>query len=113
MALEVVGKLTKKLDVVKGTSKKTGKEWSKQEFVVKTSEDYNNLYCFEVFGEEKVQALSAIKEGDDVQVSFNVKCNEWKGKYYTSLSAWRLSSDGGAEAEEPVSVSQDEDDLPF
>ena len=111
MALEVVGKLTKKLDVVKGTTK-AGKEWSKQEFIVKTDEKYNNLYCFEVFGDDKVKVLSGLNEGSEVQVSFNVKCNEYEGRYYTSLSAWRLSSNESISVE-PEVVQADEDDLPF
>ena len=30
------------------------------------------------------------KVGDDVKVQFNVKTNEWKGKYFTTLSAWKV-----------------------
>jgi len=57
MSLEITGKIEKFLEVQKGTSK-AGKEWEKQSFIVKTEEEYNNLYCFEVFGDEKVANLT-------------------------------------------------------
>jgi len=117
MSLEITGKLEKFLEVEKGTSK-AGKEWSKQSFLVRTTEEYNNLYCFDVFGDEKVENLTKYqKEGDEVKVVFNVGCNEWKGKYFTSLSSWRIEK---AEAITPplndAPVSNDptpDDDLPF
>ena len=91
MSLEVTGKITKFLEVQSGVSKASGKEWKKQEFLLETSEQYNNLYCFEVFGAEKVDNLEKFnKVGDNVTVQFNVNCNEWKGKYFTSLSSWRI-----------------------
>jgi|SRR5690606_21199291 len=91
MSLEVTGKLIKFLEVESGESK-SGTAWSKQQFIVQTESQYNNLYCFEVFGSEKVENLTKYqKEGDNVTVEFNVNTNEYKGKYYTSLSAWKIS----------------------
>ena len=91
MSLQVTGKLIKFLEVESGESK-SGTQWSKQQFIVQTEAQYNNLYCFEVFGNEKVENLTKYqKEGDNVTVEFNVNTNEYKGKYYTSLSAWKIS----------------------
>lgn len=112
MALEVVGKLVNRLDKQSGTAKSSGKEWVKQTFVVRTDEEYNNLYPFEVFGQDKVDALSKISIGSEVKVSFNVSAREYQGKYYTNLSAWRLVSVDGS-LPQPSSVSSVEDDLPF
>ena len=118
MSLEITGKLEKFLDVESGTSK-AGKEWKKQSFLVRTEEEYNNLYCFEVFGEEKVDNLTKYqKENDTVKVVFNVGCNEWKGKYFTSLSAWRIEKAEGAvngvpTVDQPTVNNDDSQDLPF
>jgi hypothetical protein len=110
--LKVVGKLDKLLEKQSGTSNK-GKDWVKQSFLVKSKEQYNNLYCFEVFGKDKVDNLASISVGSTVEVSFNVGTNEWNGKYYTSLSAWRISSESSTnQTEEPTFVESD-DDLPF
>ena len=119
MSLEVRGRIEKFLDVQKGTGK-NGKEWVKQQFIVKTDEDYNNLYCFEVFGAEKVENLTKYqKVGNNVKVVFNVQTNERKGKYFTGLSAWRIEkADGDVPApfeKIPANeVKADEpNDLPF
>ena len=110
--MKVTGKITKVLDTQKGTSA-AGKDWQKLSFILETTEDYNNLYCFDVFGDEKVeQFLKYNKVGQDVDVSFNVQTNEYKGKYYTSLQSWKIFK---AEAEEaaPEVAQEEADDLPF
>ena len=114
MSLEITGTLEKFLPVQKGTSK-AGKEWQKQSFIVKTKEEYNNLYCFEVFGDEKVENLIKYqKEGDQVKVTFNVNTNEWQDKFFTSLSAWRIEKVGGEAAQEmPADTIDENEPLPF
>ena len=117
--LKVTGTITKVLEVEQGTSK-AGKEWQKLSFILDTKTEYNNIYCFEMFGEEKVNQFNQYnKVGDEVEVSFNVSTNEWKDKYFTSLSAWRVFKATAEEQEpaqqEPAPVNADEsdDDLPF
>ena len=85
------GKITKVLEKETGTKKDGSGQWVKQQFVVETNEKYNNLYCFELFGDEKVDNFNKHnKVGDFVDVDFNVSTNEWKGKYFTSLQAWKV-----------------------
>ena len=88
--MKVTAKITKVMEATSGTSA-TGKEWKKLSFLAETTEEYNNLYCFEVFGEEKVDNfLKFNRVGQLVDVDFNVKTNEWKDKYFTSLQAWKI-----------------------
>ena len=100
--LKITGIITKVLEVQKGTSK-AGKDWQKLQFIVETEEEYNNTYCFELFGEDKISDFSKWnKERSKVTVKFNVQNNEWNGKYYTSLSAWNVYNefkDSPSEAE--------------
>jgi len=110
MALEVSGKITKILDLQTGTTA-AGSEWKKQSFILETTEQYNNVYCFEIFGEEKVDKfLKFNKVGNEVKVDFNVSTNEWKGKYFTSLSAWKIFK---AETEAPAEPVEVGNALPF
>ena len=89
--LKVSGKIVKILDKVTGTKKDGSGEWVKQSFVIDNGEQYNNLASFEVFGDEKVENLNKYnKVGDEVEVTFNISCNEWQGKYYTTLQAWKI-----------------------
>jgi hypothetical protein len=108
--MEVTGKITKILDKVTGEKKDGSGTWEKQTFVLQTQEQYNDLYAFEVFGAEKVGNLNQYnKVGDTVKVDFNVSTNEYNGKYYTSLQAWKIFK---ANLEEtPVEAASA--DLPF
>lgn len=117
--MKVTGKITKINEVTSGTSA-AGKEWQKLSFLLETTEEYNNLYCFEVFGDEKVEQFTKFNRvGQDVDVDFNVKTNEWKGKYFTSLSAWKIFKADVTDAPEGLDVTGTEvkeeasDDLPF
>lgn len=91
MKLEVKGEITKVLDLQTGQKKDGSGEWKKQLFLVDTKEQYNNLYCFEIFGNDKVDSfLDHRKVGDSVRVEFNVNTSEYEGRYFTTLSAWKI-----------------------
>ena len=120
--LTVVGSIKKILAVESGVAKASGKDWQKQNFIVSNNDGYEGkeqIFCFEVFGEEKVGNLTKFqKEGDAVKVSFNISTNEWKDKYFTSLSAWRIEKLETAPSIpqapiEPMKQDDEPDDLPF
>jgi hypothetical protein len=110
MDLKVRGKITKINNVQTGKTAKG--EWKKVSFLLDNGAKYNNLFCFDVFGLEKVDDfLKYNKEGKEVDVSFNVNCREYEGRYYTSLDAWKVFT-----AKELTSSDQHpdrEDDMPF
>lgn len=119
--MKITGKITKVLEVQKGQTKE-GKDWQKLSFILTTDETYNNLYCFDVFGDEKVDNFIKFnKVNDIVTVEFNVKTNEWQEKYYTSLQAWLIkkANVNDIDENEPTTlVGNDittpvESDLPF
>ncbi len=122
MELKVQGKIVNILDKITGQKKDGSGEWVKQSFVIDNGEQYNNLSCFEVFGDEKVDNLNKYnKVGQEVTVSFNISCNEWKGKYYTTLSAWRIEKVETAPQQDLPPVDNfkpdanlvEDDDFPF
>ena len=87
-------------------------------YQVQTSEQYNNLYSFEMYKvSEHVEHLDNFvkynKVGDPVRVEFNVRTNEYKGKFYTSLSPWKVEKLGQVEQPSESLVEEVEDDLPF
>ena len=94
--------------------------FTKREFVITTNEQYPQDVKLECI-KDKTSLLDGFSEGDDVEVSFNVRGNEYNGKYYVNLQAWRLNKSGGAEpaSEQAPSepdfepVGDDDDDLPF
>jgi hypothetical protein len=113
MSLELSGTIKSISEVEQGTSK-AGKDWKKQTFVISNNEGYNDseqIFAFEVLGEEAVANLTKYnKVGDVVKVSFNIRTNEWKGKYFTSLNSWRIEK---ADSTQTAETKQAVEDLPF
>jgi hypothetical protein len=119
---KAVGTITEVLKKKKGLKKDGSGEWVKQEFILDTKEQYNNIFCFELFGEDKVNNFDKYNEvGDVVEVTFNVNCNKWEHRFFTTLSAWKVFKyqSTSNSANEPRGIiaemeGQDEpDDLPF
>ena len=110
------GTINTVLPVESGTSQ-SGKEWKKLNFVISNYEGYEGaeqIFAFEIFGTEKVDNFEKYnKVGQDVEVSFNIRTNEWKDKYYTSLQAWKVMSGERVEASAPVLEEEGSDSLPF
>jgi len=119
--MEITGAIEKILTLESGTTK-DGKEWQKQSFIVANNEGYDNkkqIFCFEIFGEEKVANFYKYnKVGDVVKVDFNISTNEWKERYFTSLQAWKVfkaeQTSAIPEKENNYKTQEDEhDNLPF
>lgn len=108
-------KISSVSEVQTGTTK-AGKDWKKITFVGNTNEEYNNLYAFELFGKEKVENFTKFnKVGDLVDVDFNVSTREWEGRYFTTLSAWKVftSKDNEAPQTSAPAPKDESDELPF
>ena len=94
--------------------------FSKRSFVVTTAEQYPQDVQFDFF-KEKTASLDSYNVGDEVNVHFNIRGNEYNGRYYVNLNAWKMEkSAAGAPAGDaplptppPIAASNDDDDLPF
>lgn len=95
--------------------------FSKREFVITTEDKYPQDVKFECT-KEKIEMVDRLKEGDRVKVSFNIRGNEYKGRYYVNLQAWKVESAGGTVDSSLDRVSaessggsgpDDEEDSPF
>jgi hypothetical protein len=100
------------------------------DYQVETNEQYNNLYSFDMYkSADNVQHIDNFikdnKVGDNVRVEWNVRTNEYKGKFFSSLSPWKIEqvnkikqkTMGNIESnflEDAINqMQQDDDDLPF
>ena len=63
--------------------------FKKQEFVVTTDEKFPQPLKFELT-KDKIELLKSLKVGDEVEVDFNIRGNEYKDRFYVNLQAWRL-----------------------
>ena len=101
MALELEGRIARKLNVQTGTS--TRGAWSKQEFVFEYQEgNYPTQVCMNVWGEDKVRELDKYQVGDKVKVSFNLSSREYNGRWFTDVRAWRIEPAGQPQAPQVV-----------
>ena len=91
MSLSITGKVKHIFDTQTFDS-----GFTKREFVVTSQEQYPQDIKFETI-KDKTALLDALKEGQEVTVSFNVRGNEFNGKYYVNLQAWRVEA--GAKSE--------------
>ena len=124
-------KLTGTLKVIKDTVQITEK-FSKREFVVsENSSMYPQEIAFQA-AQDKCSMLDGYTEGEQVEVSFNLRGREWTSpqgevKYFNTLDAWRIekmaqgipqSGPSGMNLDETPAPqantqSEAEDDLPF
>jgi hypothetical protein len=108
MSLDVKGRLVQILPVQTGTSK-AGNEWSKQEFVIETEDQFPKKVCFTLFG-DKVSILNGFSTGDEIEVAFNLESREFSGKWYHNINAWRISK--AAQGGQPGASGFMPDDVP-
>jgi len=92
--------------------------FSKREFVITTQEQYPQDVKFEVVKDKATDFEKYNKVGDNVDVKFNVRGNEYNGKYYVNLQAWHVAKVGSAnnaQTTQTNSVTTEEvaDDSPF
>jgi hypothetical protein len=126
MALEISGKIIQILPEQTGSGKNG--QWSKQDFIIETQEQFPRKICFSAWG-EKAAIVKNMKPDMIVNVSFNAESREYNGKWYTDLRMWKIDSQaspasqpagepmaGSADLLEPLSpgeLSAEPDDLPF
>jgi hypothetical protein len=127
MAHELTGKVLQVLPEQTGTGRNG--QWSRQDFIVETQEQYPKKVCFSAWG-DKVSQLRSFKTDDTVKVSFNIESREFNGRWYTDLRVWKIESshpekshgserftDTGLPADlQPLTaddVNGEKDDLPF
>jgi len=78
--------------------------FEKIEFVVTDEDDkYPQDVKFELI-KDKCDLISTFQEGEHVKVSFNIKGNEYNGRYFVNLQAWKVEYQEGKETMEEAQV---------
>ncbi len=107
--------------------------FTKREFVVEVQDgNYPQSIKFECV-KEKTSLTDGCSVGDPVKVFFDIRGNEYNGKYYVNLNAWKMEKAGAGGGQgpaptdpgaftqdgppshmsEPPAAADSDDDIPF
>ena len=120
--MEITGNLVEITEVQKGTSARG--DWTKHGFVIETKDAYPKK-VFISFWNNKID-LNQFNIGDTITVSINIESREFNGKWYTDVTAWKVSKQGQPQEQTPpnsevplpppppeIENMEDDDNLPF
>lgn len=71
-----------------------GSGFTKREFVITVDSKFPQDIKFEVV-KEKCEWLDKFATGQQVTVSFDIRGNEYNGKYYVNLVCWKIQAGAG------------------
>lgn len=121
MKVEVKGTVHKVLNETVGKN-----NTPKRTVVVNIKSEYNPYLPIDFIG-KSLENSNGVKEGDSVTIHTNLGGREWNGRYFPSVSGWKIETHGsqssssqpegnglpkGTEFSSPPE-SDEEDDLPF
>lgn len=114
--MELEGKIIDVLTPETGTSARG--EWKKQPFILEQNGKFPRKACLIVWGNKFDPNLYLNKA---VTISIDLESREFKGRWYTDVTAWDIKLRGGNEKtafevnEPPMEsdINQENDDLPF
>ena len=79
----------KTITALQSGQSKAGKDWSKKELIIETDGQYPKMIAATFFG-DKVQMIEKLREGDLVDLDFNVESREWNGKWFHNINGDRV-----------------------
>ena len=97
--MKISGRIIVALPMQGGTSK-SGKEWSRQDYVIETKEQYPKKVVFSVMNDNIMNFGLAV--GQDVDIEIDINANEWNGKWYNSISCWKATTNLNPQQQTPA-----------
>jgi hypothetical protein len=86
--MKIVGRL---IQVIQGTeyNGKNGKSF-KGGFVIETQEQFPKKIHFDLWGQDKCNAVAVVPKNTLVEVSFDLESREYNGKWYTNARCYNF-----------------------
>ena len=109
--MDIIGTIKLISETEEGTSK-AGKAWAKRQIVVTTDEKYPQHIAIDFMG-DKILQINNFQVGNPVNVSINLRGNEYNGKYYNSINGWKISNHIANVGNEQQNPARETADLPF
>ena len=107
-------KVTGKVRLIGNVQEVGNNGFTKRLIVIDTTEQYSQPIGID-FVKDKTDLLNNFSVGQNVEVSVNLRGNEYNSKFYVSLQGWKIDkSDVSAEStQEQQPTSNEKDNLPF
>jgi len=116
--MQFTGTITAKTEKIEIGEKQTPKMSVILEEV--TDNQYKDSVMIDWIGDEKVALVENLPVGTTLTIHFNLRANEYNGRYYNNLNGWRIETDGAAPvanwsapAKKADKIEEDFEDLPF
>lgn len=87
-------------------------KFSVREFVITTQDKYPQHIIFQTVN-DKMDIIAPYGEGEEIEVSYNVRGREYNGKYYNTLDAWKVQGEASAPSVLDSILNNEQDDIPF
>jgi hypothetical protein len=101
MDLVFKGKIINALPHKSGVSKSTGNSWEIAEYVIEeTDGQYPKKMVFSISGPDRIKNIN-LQVGEIVEVHFDIDAREYNGRWYNSISAFRIDRVGQNAAQQP------------
>lgn len=107
MDLVFKGKIINALPHKSGVSKATGNPWEIAEYVAQETEgQYPKKMVFQISGVERIKNIN-LQVGEVVSIHFDVDAHEWQGRFFNTITAFRVDREGqaapqGQQAQQPA-----------
>ena len=84
-----------------------GSGFTKREFVITTGDSkWPQDIKFEIV-KDKCSLLDQFSVGQSVNVNFDIRGNEYNGKYYVNLNCWKIQAGSGGNQADPKQQAND------
>ena len=94
MAYKAEGKIEKIFDTESKSATFTARE-----FVIEVADgQYPQMVKFQLV-QDKCSLIDDYREGEQIEVDFDLRGREWNGKYFTNLQAWKITRAGEGSGE--------------
>lgn len=107
-------KVTGKITAISPSESISGGKYNKMSFAVTNNDGYEGaekLWGFEIFEKSEGDRIANFNKfnslGQVVDVSFEIRTNENGGRYFTSLSAWKVFKAEGAGSQIPNTAADE------
>ena len=111
---EQENKITGTITAIKDAEPIANGKYNKLVFAVTNKDGYEGreqLFAFEIFEKSEGDKIANFQKfnsvGQKVDVSYEIRCNENAGRYFTSLSAWKVFKADAEEAPEDPALDEE------